>query len=285
MVDVVAAAQAELSHASDTPARVAYAGGGAAANVAAWLGELGAPVALVARIGDDLVGRGAVEELRDRGVDTRVRIDFDHPTGTCIVLVEPGGERTMLPDRGANLHLTPGDLPDDLFVAGAHLHLSGYVLLDPSGRDAGLAALSLARERGMTISVDPASEAPLRACPPSAFLEMVRGVDLLLPNLDEARALTGLDDPSAAAEALLPYTREAVVKFGPGGAVWTDGTEVVRVEAPVVDALDTTGAGDAFAAGLLAARYAGAPSRAALSAACSTGARAVTVTGARPLRR
>jgi sugar/nucleoside kinase (ribokinase family) len=285
MVDVVAAAAGPLAHASDTEAHVRWTGGGAAANVAAWLAAQGAPVALVARAGDDVAGRGAVAELRDAGVDVHVTVDPDRPTGTCVVVIGADGERTMLPDRGANLALAPEDLPGALLVAGNHLHLSGYVLLHDGPRPAGLCALHHAREAGMTISIDPASAAPLRACGVARVLEWIAGADVLLPNGDEARVLTGEADPEAAARALvgLSGAREVVVTLGAGGALWTDGDAVVRAAAPPVAAVvDTTGAGDAFAAGWLGARLAGAAPEAALGAACALGARAVARAGARP---
>ena len=99
--------------------------------------------------------QAALAELRAGGVELEVAIDPRAPTGTCIVIVEPGGERTMLPDRGANAALEPADLPIDEFAEGKHLHLSGYTLLDPGSRSAGLVALEHARAAGMTISVDP----------------------------------------------------------------------------------------------------------------------------------
>jgi sugar/nucleoside kinase (ribokinase family) len=285
MVDVVAAAAEPLAHASDTEARVRWTGGGAAANVAAWLAAEDAPVALVARAGDDVAGRGAVAELLDAGVDVRVAVDTERATGTCVVVIGADGERTMLPDRGANLALAPEDVPADLFAPDNHLHLSGYVLLHEGPRAAGLCALDHAREAGMTISVDPASAAPLRACGVERVLEWIAGVDVLLPNLDEARTLTGEAEPEAAARSLVAHgaAREVVVTLGAGGALWTDGTALARVDAPVVEEIvDTTGAGDAFAAGWLAARRSGATPEAALTAACALGARAVSHAGARP---
>jgi sugar/nucleoside kinase (ribokinase family) len=284
MVDVVAAATAPLAHASDTDARVRWTGGGAAANVAAWLADSDVPVALVARAGDDVAGRGAVAELAAAGVDARVVLDGNRPTGTCVVVIGADGERTMLPDRGANLALEPGDLPDELFVTGGHLHLSGYVLLHDGPRAAGLAALERARAAGMTISVDPASAAPLRTVGVEELLRWIAGADVLLPNQDEAAVLTGEEDPARAARALVEHAgvREVVVTLGAGGALWSDGSAILRVPAPAVDVVDTTGAGDAFAAGWLAARRGGADAHAALEAACATGARAVRRAGARP---
>ncbi|WP_445150413.1 carbohydrate kinase family protein [Baekduia sp. Peel2402] len=283
MVDVVAAAAEPLAHASDTEARVRWTGGGAAANVAAWLADQGVDIALVARAGDDLAGRGAVEELRAAGVETHVVLDPEHTTGTCVVVVGADGERTMLPDRGANLALSPGDLPSELFVQGNHLHLSGYVLLHDGPRAAGLAALERARAAGMTISVDPASAAPLQACGPEQVLEWIGRVDALLPNADEARVLTGEDDPEAAGRALARHVGEVVVTLGAGGALWTDGHDVVFADAPGdVRVVDATGAGDAFAAGWLASWRAGATPAVALTAGCALGARAVARAGARP---
>jgi sugar/nucleoside kinase (ribokinase family) len=284
MVDVVAVALEPVAHGSDAAARVIWRGGGAGANVAAWLAAAGGAPVLVARAGDDVAGRAAVADLRAAGVDARVTIDPERATGTCVVVVGAEGERTMLPDRGANLGLRPEDLPGDVFVAGAHLHLSGYVLLHPAGRPAGLAALERSRATGMTISVDPASAAPLAAGPPDAFLAWVRGVDWLLPNREEAAVLTGEADPARAARELVRRARlrEVVVTLGAEGAVWSDGERIARQPAMPAIVKDTTGAGDAFAAAWIAARGDGAAPEEALRAACARGSEAVVRAGARP---
>jgi sugar/nucleoside kinase (ribokinase family) len=147
-------------------------------------------------------------------------------------------------------------------------------------RATGLRALALARERGMTVSVDPSSAAPLAAAPD--FLGWIAGAALLLPNADEARVLTGEGDPGRAARALAAAGREVVVTLGAGGALWTDGERVLRAPAAAAEVVDTTGAGDAFAAGLLAARADGADPQGQLEAGCALAARAVGVPGARP---
>lgn len=278
MADVVAAASGPLARGSDTPARVRFAGGGAGANVAAWLAALRAPVALVGRVGDDAAGREAVRVLARAGVDVRVEVDAVLPTGCCVVIVEPGGERSMLPDPGAND--APSRMPEDLLVAGGHLHVTGYALRRERARPGALAALARARAAGMTTSLDSSSAALLA---PGCFGDL--RVDLLRCNRDEATALTGTDDPDAAAPALLALAGEVVVTLGPGGALWTDGAARERAPAPPADVIDTTGAGDAFTAGLLAARSAGAPPRDALAAGCRAGALAVAGSGARPPAR
>jgi ribokinase len=279
MVDVVARLSGPVAPGSDSPARVAFQGGGQAANTAAWLAVAGARVALVSRVGADAAGRDAVDELGALGVETRLAVDSERPTGTCVVLVAPDGERTMFPDAGANGGLAAADLPDDLFEAGDHLHVAGYALLRDGSRNAALAAVERARAARMTVSVDPSSAALLS----EGLRRLGKEVDLVVPNELEAEALTGVPDPAAAAGVLAESFAEVVVTLGEVGALWTDGSELVRVAAPAVDVVDTTGAGDAFAAGLLAARLRGAGPEEALEAGCALAARAVTVPGARPV--
>jgi ribokinase len=276
MADVVAVASGPLARGSDTPARVRFAGGGSAANVAAWLGALGAPVAFAGRVGDDVAGREALARLRDGGVDVRAEVDPERPTGCCVVIVEPGGERSMLPDPGAND--APVSLPADLLTPAGHLHVSGYALLRAGSRPGALDALARARAAGMTTSLDPSSAALLAR---GAFADI--RVGLLRANAEEAEVLTGERDPEAAARALLELAGEVVITLGGDGALWTDGRALERVDAPRCDVVDTTGAGDAFTGGLLAARADAAPPRAALEAGCAAAARAVTQAGARPV--
>jgi ribokinase len=285
MLDVVARLSGPVAVGSDSEASVSFGGGGSAANVAAWLAFAGSPPVLVARVGDDVRGVSAAAELRAGGVDTRLAFDGEHPTGTCVVLVGPGGERSMLPDPGANAFLAPEDLPEDVLVAGGHLHVTGYSLVRPGPRPAALEAISRAAAAGMSVSLDPSSAALLGP----EFLGLLEGVGLVLPNVDEAEALTGCADPGEAARALAARFPEVVVKLGAEGALWTDGSTEERVFAVAVPAsaagggpVDTTGAGDAFAAGLLAARLRGAAPAEALRAGCELAARAVVTPGARP---
>ena len=286
MVDVLAVMSRPLARGSDTPSRVSTQGGGSAANVAAWLARQQVQATYVGRVGDDALGREALELLGRDGVDVRAAVTPDRTTGTCIVLVEPGGERSMLPDSGANATLSPDDLPLDLFRPGTHLHLSGYTLLSDGPREAGLTALARAREAGMTVSIDPSSAALLQTAGPDRFLEWTRGVDLLMPNEDEARVLTGVSDPREAAAALSTSYREVVVKLGRHGALWHGG--FISASAPaerVAEVVDTTGAGDAFAAGFLASWLLHPEPESALASGNRLAASAVTQIGARPVVR
>ncbi len=283
MVDVLASMSGPLAHGSDTPSRVTTAGGGSAANVACWLARQGVPTSYVGKVGDDPLGRESVVALHGCGVTTYVSHDHERTTGTCVVLVEPGGERSMLPDSGANTTLTPADLPQEAFRPGAHLHLSGYTLLNEGCREAALTAISMANAAGMTVSVDPSSAAPLRSVGAARFLAWTRGVDLLLANRDEAAVLAGTADPHQAAQQLGDDYREVVVKLGADGALWHRG--FISASAPAergVEVVDTTGAGDAFAAGFLASWLLHPEPETALAAGNRLAARAVSVVGARP---
>jgi ribokinase len=278
MTDVLAVHAPPLASGSDTPAQVAMRGGGSGANTAAWLAALRVPPIFVGVVGTDEAGAARVAELTAAGVRTIVRRAGGAATGTVVVL-SAGDERTMLCDRGANLLLSPADVDAGLALGPTHLHLSGYALFDERSRPAGRHALAA----GVTTSVDAASAAPLRQVGAAAFLSWVQGTDLLLANLDEAVALAGDGSPAELAARLTGWARHAVVKCGADGAVWaTAGQEPVSVAARSVPVVDPTGAGDAFAAGLLASWLAGGSPTDALRVAVTAGATAVGTVGGRP---
>jgi sugar/nucleoside kinase (ribokinase family) len=280
---VVAVPSGPVVEGSDTTAVISVTGGGAGANTAAWLAHAGRPVTLVTAVGMDPVGEQRIAELRSAGVECAVA---RHPgvTGT-VVVVASGTERTMLCDRGANATLRPRDVVTALRRAtdAVHLHLSGYPLLDQRSRPAARQALAVARRAGLTTSVDAASAAPLRQVGGLTFLDWVRGTDLLFANRDEAAVLVGQRPVPALARQLAGYAGAAVVKHGGHGAVWADGAgEPVAASAVRTRVVDVTGAGDAFAAGALAAWLAGHPPGEVLAAGTRLGAKAVSRVGARP---
>jgi sugar/nucleoside kinase (ribokinase family) len=279
--DVVAVLAGQPAPGSDRPASIRSRGGGAGANVAVHLAQLGTPVLLAGCIGDDAAGAGLVAELTAAGVGLALRTVPGAPTGTIVSLVEPDGQRSMLADRGANLDLRPDDVPAPR--PGGHLHLSGYTLLDAGPRAAGLAALAVATSAGCTVSVDPASTGPLATYGVDRWLADTAGATVLLPNADEAGLLTGCTDAADAARALARRHAVVAVSLGAEGALWAAGEVLVHRPALAADVVDTTGAGDAFAAGLLAAWLAdrsGDPVR-ALDAGLARAAQVVGHLGAR----
>lgn len=275
-IDVLTRPRLPIVPGGESPSDIALVPGGAGGNTAAWLARHDIDVALIARIGDDQAGVAARGALEQWGVRCVFAVDEVLPTCVVVVLVDDGGERTMLSDRGANKAFGVADVDLDSAALGpAHLHLSGYVLFDPSSRDAALAALAGARERGWTTSVDPQAAELVTEVGAEAFLGWVEGVDLLLPNEVEIEALGGT-------EAALAHVGTVVVTYGADGARWFTATGDAHVDAPTITCIDSTGAGDAFNAGLLASWLGGASPATALSAGVTAGSTAAGEVGARP---
>lgn len=281
LLDVVVRACGPPAAGTDTAATTRLRGGGAAANAAVWFVRAGAEAHLVARVGDDAAGRVLADELAAAGVVAHLVADARTSTGTVVVLVDRDGERSFLTDRGAADRLAVGDVPPSLLEAGTHLHLSGYALHGAGSRAAARAALGAAVAAGASTSVDPASAAPLSAVGGPVFLGWIRGAGWCTPNREEAAVLVGEPEPHAAARALAAWTREAVVTCAADGAVWSDGASTAHVPAVPAEVVDTTGAGDAFAAGFLVARLGGASPEEALHAGAALAAEAVGRTGGR----
>lgn len=256
--DVLVELREPLAPSDDARANIRTGAGGSAANVAAHLARLGLETHLVCRVGDDISGRELLGELERDGVTLYATRDDSRTTGRVVVLVNPGGERTMLTDRGASRYLGPEDLPNSLFRSGGHLHLSGYSFFEPAPREAALTAMRLARESGMTLSVDPSSASLLASVGPGRFLEWTGGADLCFPNLEEGTALTGKREPEEVVDRLCEHYVGVVLKLGSGGAMYgVKGRYALRVPTESVGVADTTGAGDAFCAGFVALWLAG----------------------------
>jgi sugar/nucleoside kinase (ribokinase family) len=282
LYDLLAKVEGSVAFGTDTFAPIRVAAGGSGANAAAWLASSGVEAHFVGRVGNDVFGKFLAEELERTGVRPHLARDPVVATGKVFVLVDGAGERTMITDRGAGEALEPEDLPETLFDHG-HLHLSGYTLSGGSRRETATRALRLARESGMTVSVDPSSVPLLRSIGPEGFLEWTRGADLCFPNLEEGGALAGTGDPDLITEWLLAYYRGVVLKLGAEGALYAGASgERVRVRAAPARVADTTGAGDALCAGFLAARLSGASPAEALERGVELAAKAIERVGARP---
>ena len=255
-LDVVLVPARPVEHGTDVPGAVRLHQGGSAANTARWLARLGVRATLVCAVGRDGPGRALIADLRADGVDVRATRPAGARTGRIGMVVDAAGERSFVADRGAADLLAPADLRPSWFDGAGVLHLPAYSLLRAPLGDAARRAIDLARAAGATVSVDLASAAPLLAGGRRAAHRLIAEVDpnLLFTTAAEAAAFLGVRDPAG----LLQFAPVAVVKRGPEGATLlarTDGGQVVRLEVATrpLSAADTTGAGDAFDAGFLAA--------------------------------
>ncbi|MBM9622213.1 carbohydrate kinase family protein [Streptomyces zhihengii] len=283
VTDVVARHSAPLARGTDTDADIRIVPGGAGANVCCWAADRGCgDVRILARVGEDDVAWHA-ERLRAAGVRPMLVTDAELRTATVIALVDTSAERTFLTDSGAVLRLAPEDWSPELLDGVGHLHLSGYLFFADSSREVARLAMDAARARGVPVSVDPASAGFITAQGVDRTLSALDGVDILLPNADEARLLTGAEDPADAAAELSRLAPLTVVTLGAEGAVIAEsGRVTARVPALPAEPVDSTGAGDAFTGAFLAARLCGADAPAAAEAGCRAGAQAVTLVGGRP---
>ena len=281
MLDVSAVIGSSISPGVETRATISTQGGGAAANVASWLSVSGTPAYLIARVGDDAAGQTVLAELDKYGVEHSQTIIPDVNTGVVIVLVDALGERTMFPDSGANSGLSLADLPPlDEITA---VYLSGYPLVNPKSREGALDILRSVKERGLPVIFDPSTVGVLL----EVGLIQVRGwlelVDVVILNEEEAHFLSGKKNPIEAAAELLKSTPLVVIKRGGNGALaQARGSSVVQISAIEAVVVDTTGAGDAFAAGFILVWANGGELVDALNNGAALAAKCVAIRGARP---
>lgn len=277
--DVVVVPHGPVRPDTDTTSTIRLTSGGSAANTAAWLAALGVGVDFVGRVGADDVDR-YVHEFTVAGVTPQLEADPELPTGRIVIIVE-GNTRTMFTDKGANANFRPGDVGDELLAAAAVVHVGGYsVMHDPDGvRE----LIARARTAGAVVSVDPSSAGFLADFGPGRFFDAVGGASILMPNLDEGRALTELGDPLAIAVALADQFDTVALTLGEEGCVVVaPGLAPTRVEAVPAALVDPTGAGDSFSAGFLAEWVGSRDAVAAAREGARVAARAVASIGARP---
>lgn len=244
---------------SDNEGTVDTFGGGSAANVAAWAARAHTSTRFVGTVGTDLAGDFLIGELSEHGVDV---VAIRHPgtrTRSIAVIVDAEGERSMVSDIDNNSALAPDDVNSEWFDDVDWLHLTAYTWFNSRSRPTFTALTTLAASRGIPYSIDPSALALMGAHGDrSQLLAAFEGAAVLFPNHDEARHLTGLDDPAAAAQALLTISSCVVVTCGAAGAhVARRGHDSVHVPTVHVDGVNTLGCGDAFVGGFLAARLAG----------------------------
>ena len=288
VADVSIAPSEDPVHGEEIEGIISLQGGGSAANQTAWLAHLGAHVRFGGRVGDDLLGALLSRQLRDSGVQCRIVVDPHRSTGVVAALLNEEGERALVTHRSANAHLRADDIPPELWDGVQLLVLTGYLFTHPRAAESGRALIALARERNIPVALDPASHRLIARYPGARrFLDWTAGVTWFLPNSSEALHLTGATSERDAAAMLLElYEGVAITRAASGCliAIKNEGrTNIAEIPSPrPVVPIDSTGAGDAFAAGFLFAWLRGEPLDEAATSGLRLAERAVQQVGARP---
>ena len=228
---------------------IVHASGGSAANTILGLSQLGMRCTFLGKLGNDKHAEFYAENLSDAGVCTR-RFKYSdvHPTGRCLSMITPDSQRTCRTHLGAAMTLAPEEIEVEDFSECTHAHIEGYKLFN---RALALRILQCAKEAGCSISLDLASFEVVRSNLDILDEILDDYIDIVFANEDEAQAYCDFNDPLVGLNKLAEHCEVAAVKLGADGAYIQRGNDVVKVDAPSVDAVDTTGAGDLWAAGFL----------------------------------
>lgn len=252
--------------------------GGSAANTAAGYGRLGGKAGMLAKVGCDERAAFYRDSFIRSSVDTsRFKISEAMPTGTCVSMITPDSERTMRTCLGASETLGTADIGGGDFHGYEHVHVEGYLLFN---RDLILHVLEQAKAAGCSVSLDLASPEVVAGAKDILPRLLRDFVDMAFANEAEAAMFCGSENPAVGLDALSELCDLAVVKLGADGAMIRRGDETARVSAMKVNAVDTTGAGDIWAAGFLFGVLSGGDLEHAGLLGARLGAEVVQVTGA-----
>ena len=280
-LDVIVQIKDEIHYGSDSASTISMHGGGAAANTAMWLAELGHSVFFSCRMGDDAAGRSIAAEFDTWNIDYRKNFIAHENTGVVVVLVDKSGERTMFPDSGATSGLSENDLPPlDGFDAA---FLSGYSLFNPLSTEGVVRMMQSIREDKIPLFFDPASVGTMKAFGRERVLEYLPLMELVIMNDAEARFISGQENLSEALESLTTLVPTVVIKTGSSGAIGQiRNNKSVNCPVEEIEPLDTTGAGDAFAAGFIPTWLKSGDLYSSMMAGNEVARRCVAIIGARP---
>ena len=260
---------------NETRAKVKMVPGGSACNTLVGIGNLGGRSRMIGRVGGDELGKAFLEGLKKAGVDRQIR-ESDAATGRVLSVVTPDAQRTMFTFLGASSSLSPDDINLADFSEAGMVLLEGYLLFN---RPVVEKIISLAKQAEAKVVLDLASFQVVDICREFIDELLLDSVDMVLANEDEAKAYTGLGE-SDSLEFFAGKVETAVVKIGKQGVLLASGKERHSVGAHLVKAIDTTGAGDLWAAGFLFGLTKGMSLANAARLGCKVGSEVVQVMGA-----
>lgn len=229
---------------------VNYCSGGSAANTIVGIADMGGAAAYACKTGNDTFGGRYLGEMKELGITIEVPASQGQ-TGSCVVLITPDAQRSMLTHLGISISLTADDIVESEIAKAKYLYVEGYLFSGESTKAAALKAIDLAKANNVKVALTVSDPFLIDICR-GQFQELIEGpVDLLFCNRDEASALTGLPDPIDCAQAIHRHCENVALTLGGNGSIIMHEGEVLPIEGVEVTAIDTTGAGDMYAAGVL----------------------------------
>lgn len=255
--------------------------GGSAANTVVALADFGGKAAFAGKVATDQIGDFFLNDLRALGVDYRVPRATDGQTGSCAVLITPDAQRTMLTNLAASVTLSAADIDSDLIAKSKYVYVEGYLLTGESTKEAAYHAMAVAKRHGVKVAFTASDPFLVNLCRDEIW-ELISGpVDLFFCNEEEAKSLTGKDDPIECAAEIHQHAENVALTLGPRGAILMHGGETIPIQGIPTQAIDTTGAGDMYAGALLYGVTAGMPLAQAGLLASYAASRVVSQLGAR----
>lgn len=257
--------------------------GGSAANTMVGVASLGGRAGFVGKIRDDQLGEVFAHDIRAAGVQFGVTPAGSGPgTGRCLVLISPDAQRTMSTSLGIAGLLAPGDVSLEVVQSASTVFLEGYLWEEPDAKQAMLRAMELAKEAGGKVALT-LSDTFCVERNRDEFHDLVeRSVDIVFANEMEICSLFRTDDFEAALSRVRPMVDVAALTRGEKGSVLVQGDKIEEVPAEPVDVVDTTGAGDLYAAGVLFGLARGHDLRTAGRLGSAAAAEVISHVGARP---
>lgn len=224
--------------------------GGSAANTMIGIAEFGGKAAYACKVASDEIGEFFLKDLRELGVTIEVP-QSEGQSGTCVVLITEDAQRTMLTNLAVSATLSPDDIDEEEIRKAEWIYVEGYLFSGESSKAAARKAIDVAVKHGVKVSLTVSDPFLIQICR-DEFWELIEGpVDLLFCNLEEARSLTKKHDPADCAQEIHQHAATVAMTLGADGSLLMEGNRLIPIEGVPVKAIDTTGAGDMYAAGIL----------------------------------
>lgn len=233
-----------------SPLGLSRCAGGSAANTIMGVADFGGKAAYAGKVARDEIGDFFLKDMRARGVQIAVPA-ADGQSGTCVILITHDAQRTMLTNLAVSCTLSAPDIDEELIRQSRYVYIEGYLFTGAPTRQAAYRAIELAQRHNVKVAFT-VSDPFLIQYHREEFWKLIEGpVDLLFCNLEEARALTGKHDPVDCAHEIHRHTQNVALTLGADGSLLMHDGQAIPVEGVRVQAVDTTGAGDMYAAGIL----------------------------------